>query len=290
MPEESYTLSAEAAEFYESTFVPALFADWAGRIVEAAGVAPGESVLDVACGTGVVARAAADRLAQSGDGLSGRVEGLSGRVEGLSGRVDSVGPSGVVVGLDVNDAMLAVARRLRPDLRWQLGSADSLPFGDGSFDVVLSQAALMFFDDRVAALREMGRVAGVNGRVAVQVPGRLAGSPGYLALTQSVARHAGPDVVGLLGAYFDVGEPDLLAGIFDAAGLHIDRFETWLGATRLSSIGTFLAVELLPLADRVDQAVRDKIIDDCHTTLAPFIDPTGAIAAPIEVHLITAHP
>jgi hypothetical protein len=147
----------------------------------------------------------------------------------------------------------------------------------------------MFFDDRVAALREMGRVTGVDGRVAVQVPGRLAGSPGYVALTQSVARHAGPDVVGLLGAYFDVGEPDLLAGMFSAAGLHIDRFETWVGATRLDSIDTFLAVELLPLADRVDQGVREKIVDDCHTTLAPFTDPTGAIAAPIEVHLITAH-
>ena len=114
-------------------------------------------------------------------------------------------------------------------------------------------------------------------------------SPGYLALTRSVARHAGPEVVDLLGAYFGVGEPDLLTGLFAAAGLHIDRFETWLGATRLDSIDTFLAVELLPLADRVDQAVREKIIADCRTTLAPFTGLTGAIAAPIEVHLITAH-
>jgi hypothetical protein len=144
----------------------------------------------------------------------------------------------------------------------------------------------MFFGDRVAGLREMGRVAG--GRVAVQVPGRLAGSAGYLALTRSVARHAGPDVVGLLGAYFDVGEPDLLTGLFESAGLRIDRFETWVGATRLDSIDTFLEVELLPLADRLDRAVRDRIAADCRTTLAPFTDPAGRIAAPIEVHLITA--
>jgi len=260
MPEETYALSADAAEFYESTFVPALFADWAPRVLDAAAVAPGRSVLDVACGTGVVARTAADR----------------------------VGRAGTVVGLDLNEAMLAVARRLRPDLRWQVGDACALPFDDDTFDVVVSQAALMFFGDRVAALREMGRVAGAAGRVAIQVPGRLAASPGYLALTEAVARHAAPEVSDLLGAYFGVGEPELLADLFQTAGLRIDRFDTWLGATRLGSVDTFLAVELLPIAETVDRAVRDRIVDDCHTALARFVDPAGAIAAPIEVHLITA--
>ena len=258
MAEVRYQLSAQAAEFYESTFVPALFAGWARRLVDRAGATPGETVLDVACGTGVVARLAAERVGES------------------------------VVGLDLNEAMLAVARRIRPDLRWQPGDACALPFGDGSFDLVLSQAGLMFFGDRVAALREMGRVAGVRGRVAVQVPGRLAGSPGYLALTDVVARHAGPEALDLLGAYFAVGEPDLLTHLFDEAGLHVEEFETWLGATRLDSIDTFLAAELLPIANRVDPAVRDRIVEDCHTALAPFVDATGAIAAPIEVQLIVA--
>jgi SAM-dependent methyltransferase len=258
--EVKYLLSAQAAEFYESTFVPALFGAWARRLVDTAEAAPGQTVLDVACGTGVVARTAADRA----------------------------GPS--VVGLDLNEAMLAVARRIRPDLRWQPGDACALPFGGGSFDLVLSQAGLMFFGDRAAALREMGRVAGVRGRVAVQVPGRLAASPGYLALTDVVARHAGQEALDLLAAYFAVGEPDLLTGLFDAAGLRVDRFETWLGATRLDSIDTFLAVELLPIADKLDPAVRDRIVEDCRTALAPFVDTAGAIAAPIEVQLIVARP
>lgn len=260
MTGENYALSARAAELYESTFVPALFGAWAQRLVTTAGVTSGESVLDVACGTGVVARTAAERT----------------------------GPRGAVVGLDRNEAMLDVARRLRPDLRWQAGDACALPFPEGSFDVVLSQAGLMFFGDRVRALREMGRVAGVDGRIAVQVPGRLARSPGYLALTETVARHASPDVSDLLSGYFAVGEPDLLLGLFGSAGLRVDGFDTWVGATRLDSIDTFLAVELLPIADRVDQAVRDRIVADCRTTLGRFVDPTGGIAAPIEVHLITA--
>ena len=57
---ETFQLSVEAAEVYESQFVPALFAEWAPHLVEAGGVAPGQAVLDVACGTGVVARTAAD--------------------------------------------------------------------------------------------------------------------------------------------------------------------------------------------------------------------------------------
>jgi SAM-dependent methyltransferase len=260
--DETYELSAAAAASYESTFVPALFDAWARRLVEAAGVTPGSSVLDVACGTGVVARTAADR----------------------------VGPSGRVLGLDRSPAMLDVARRLRPQLEWRLGDACALPFDDGAFDLVLSQAALMFFSDRLRALREMGRVTGAGGRVAVQVPGRLTASPGYLAFVETVARHAPDEASDLLGAYFAVGEPDLLAELFDAARLRIDRFDTWLGATRLDSIRTFLTVELLPIAEKVDRAVLDRIAAECQTAMAPFLDPAGALTAPIEVHLITAHP
>jgi SAM-dependent methyltransferase len=258
--DQTYALSAAGAEFYESTFVPALFGEWARRLVAFADVAPGASVLDVACGTGVVARTAADR----------------------------VGPGASVVGIDANEAMLAVAARLRPDVTWRLGDAGALPFEDASFDLVASQAALMFFSDRARALREMGRVAGPAGRVVVQVPGRLAHSPGYAALTTVAARHAGPDVLEVLGGYFAVGEPELLTALCGEAGLRVDRFETWIGATRLDSIDAFLDVELLPISDTVEPLIRDRIVADCRDALARFVDPVGRIAAPIEVHLIAA--
>ncbi|GIF77588.1 class I SAM-dependent methyltransferase [Asanoa siamensis] len=253
----SYSLSAEAAEYYEATMVPALFADWAPRAVAAASVGPGRRVLDIACGTGVVARAAADRGA-------------------------------AVVGIDRNEAMLAVARRLRPELRWVSGDAARLPFVDDAFDAAVSQAALMFFPDRVAALREMGRVAA--GRVVVQVPGRLAESPGYLALTDVVARHAGPAVRDLFDLYFAVGEPALLTRLFDEAGLRVERFDTWLGATRSASLDTFLGAELLPFVGSVPPDVRARILADCPAALAPFLDAAGAVAAPIEVHLVSLIP
>jgi ubiquinone/menaquinone biosynthesis C-methylase UbiE len=257
----TYKLSTEAAEFYESTFVPALFGEWAARLVEFAGLTPGTSlVLDVGCGTGAVARAAAD----------------------------AVGPGGVVAGLDLNEAMLTVARRLRPDLDWRHGDAAALPFDDASFDAVLSQAALMFFPDRVGALREMGRVARPDGRVAVQVPGRLSHSPGYLALAEVAARHAGAEVAELLGSYFAVGDPDRLTGLMEEAGLTVTTARPWLSATRLGSVDAFLDVELLPVAGRVDPEVRARIAADCRVALAPFTSAGGAVAAPIEVVLAAA--
>ncbi|MEV6299769.1 methyltransferase domain-containing protein [Actinoplanes sp. NPDC051861] len=251
----TYDLTAEAAEFYESTFVPALFAAWARHLVDTAGVRPGSRVLDVACGTGIVARTAADRA----------------------------GPDGVVTGLDRSEAMLAVARSIRPGLRWERGDAADLPFPAGAFDLALSQAALMFLADRPGALREMGRVAG---RVAVQVPGRLSHSAGYRVFTDVVAAHAEPATVKLIEAYFAAGEPDELAGWFAAAGLRVERFETWTGATRAPSIEAFVTGELLPLGVGPDQ----RITAACRSAMAGFAGIGGSVAVPIEAHLVVAVP
>jgi ubiquinone/menaquinone biosynthesis C-methylase UbiE len=166
---ETFQLSVEAAEVYESQFVPALFAEWAPHLVEAGGVAPGQAVLDVACGTGVVARTAADRM----------------------------GGRGRVVGLDLNEGMLTVAGHLRPDIEWRQGDAADLPFEPGSFDVVLCQSAMMFFPDRAGSLREMARVATPGGTVAVQVWDQLEAQEGYGAMYGAFAADLGPDATTL---------------------------------------------------------------------------------------------
>nr|WP_166487956.1 class I SAM-dependent methyltransferase [Mesorhizobium ciceri] len=129
------------AEIYDVQFVPALFAQWGPVVAGEAGVQNGDRVLDVACGTGALTLAAAE----------------------------IAGPSGSVVGLDANPEMLAVARRKPVQIEWLEGTAEALPLPNNSFDAVVSQFGLMFFEDKPKALAEMMRVLRPGGRLAVAV-------------------------------------------------------------------------------------------------------------------------
>lgn len=141
--QEAWQVTDDAVVLYERSFVPALFAPSAVLLVDAAGIGRGDRVLDVGCGTGIVAREAAKR----------------------------VGPEGRVVGLDLNPRMLEVARRIAPEIEWRQGDAALLPFENGAFNVVVSQYAMMFFPDPSLALRAMWRVLASRGRLAVAVCG-----------------------------------------------------------------------------------------------------------------------
>ena len=259
---ETFQIAADAAEIYESKFVPAMFAEWAPRLVDAAGVAPGQSVLDVACGTGVVARAAADRM----------------------------GGRGTIVGVDLNPAMLAVARRLRPNIEWQQADAAELPFPDGSFDVALCQSALMFFPDVTRALREMRRVVVADGTVGVQVWGRLESQPAYGPFVEAAARHAGPEAVNLLSAYWLLGDLEALATRFEAAGLAVTATQTHLGIARFDSIDALVRTEVdsTPLGERISDETYRKILEDTRMALARFRSDTARVDAPIRGHLVIA--
>lgn len=259
---ETFQVSLDAAEIYEKKFVPALFGEWAPHLIDIAGVAPGHSVLDIACGTGVVARAAADR----------------------------VGEHGRVVGLDINEGMLAVALGLRPDIDWHQGDAGDLPFPDVSFDVVLCQASLMFFPDRATALREMARVATEGGTVAVQVWASLDSQPGYGLFIDVAARHAGPEAIDLLGAYWVLGDLDLVAALFEAADLEITATRTRVGTARFDSIDEFVKteVESTPLIDRISDDVYRSVLEDSRAALESFVSEKGTAEIPIKGHVVSA--
>jgi ubiquinone/menaquinone biosynthesis C-methylase UbiE len=259
---ETFRLSAAAAEMYEANFVPALFAEWAPRLVELASVAPGQAVLDVACGTGIVARTVAD--VQRGKGR--------------------------VVGLDLNEVMLDVARRVGPQIEWRQGDAARLPFPDGSFDVALCQMALMFFPDRAEVLREMARVVGASGTVAFVVPGRLESQPAYAPFVQMAARHAGPEAVSLLSGYFVCGDLDALKGLVESAGLHVAATRTHLGRVKCPSVDAFVAteVESTPLRERISDDVYARIREGAREVLRRFTKPDGTAEIPLEGHVVAA--
>lgn len=259
---ETFQLSLAAAEAYEAKFVPALFGEWAPLVLDAADLRPGQAVLDVACGTGVVAREAAGR----------------------------VGPAARVVAVDLNEAMLTVARRLAPAIDWRTADAATLPFADASFDAVLCQAALTFFPDRLDALREMRRVARDSGTVVVQVWASLHDQPAYGPLVEVAARHAGPEAVDLLSSYWVLGDLDRLGLLFAEAGLTLTAARTHVGTARFESIDELVKIEVesTPLADRIDAGTYAAIVAGAHQALARFETPDGKAEVPIVGHILTA--
>lgn len=180
-----------AAQAYETYNVPALFRPWAGELLDRAAPQPGERILDLACGTGAVARLVAKRL---------------------NGRT-------TVVGLDLNPAMIEVARaaaeREGVAIAWQVGSADALPFPAESFELVLVHQGLQFFPDRTAAAREMHRVLTPEGRAATATWTELARNPFNQVVSEVVERHLGS---AALATPFKLGRQDDLRALFVAAG------------------------------------------------------------------------
>jgi SAM-dependent methyltransferase len=252
-----------AATAYEELFVPALFGEWAPRVADAAQIGRGQRVLDLACGTGVLAREAASR----------------------------VGPTGAVTGLDPNQGMLAVAKRLAPGVDWHQGTAESLPFPDASFDAVISQFGLMFFADRLQALREMRRVLTPGGRVAVAVWDSIENIPAYASEVALLDRVAGPRAAGALRAPFVLGDRNELSSLFDTAGFSAVGVVTDRGAARFPSIRTMVEADLrgwLPVMGVVltEEEIR-QILHEAEGVLSPFVTSQKAVAFDVHAHVVT---
>jgi SAM-dependent methyltransferase len=210
--DEQWQVAGSAAEVYERELVPAIFGPWAPRMVGLAALAAGERVLDVACGTGVVARLAAEH----------------------------VGPAGRVVGLDLNPGMLAVARSLPVagvPVGWVQATAGRLPFPDGSFEVVCCQLGLQFFPDRAAALAEMARVLVPGGRLVVMVWRSIDHSPGFAVLAGALDRHVGLAAGALMRAPFGLGDEGKLRGLVEGAGFGEVGVDRQAGVVRFGSAG-----------------------------------------------------
>jgi len=247
MTNQTIRRDLDAATGYQELLVPALMQEWAPRVADAAGINPGDRVLDVACGTGVLTREAAGRA----------------------------GPSGAVTGLDLSPEMLAVAARLSPELRWQQGSADALPFPDKSFDAVVGQFGLMFFPDPVTGLREMRRVLVPGGRLAVAVWGSLDVTPAYAAEVELVERLAGRAAGDALRAPFALGDPKRMAELCATAGIKGARVAMQPGRGRFPSIRTMVEVDVRDWLRIVGITLGEDLIEtvlrESETALQPFV-------------------
>ncbi len=235
MSERAYdrAFAKKAAESYERNFVPSIGAPVAAGLIEAADLRPGERVLDVACGTGIVTRLAADR----------------------------VGAEGSVAGLDPNPAMLAVAREAasgEAPITWHEAPAEEIPLDDEGFDAVLCGMGLQFFGDRAAALRQIRRVLVPGGRFLANVPGPA--PPPLQAMADALGRHVGPESASFVDAVFSLHDADELRSLAEGAGFDAVEVGSDETALALGDPGEFLwhYVESTPIAAEVAQLDEER--------------------------------
>jgi SAM-dependent methyltransferase len=185
--------------------------------------------------------------------------------------------------------MLTVARR-KPGIEWVEGRAEALPFPDATFDAVVSQFAMMFFEDRVAALREMKRVLSPSGHMAVAVCGAVETSPGYDALAGLLDRLFGQGVGDAFRAPFVLGSATLMRALGAEAGLEGTAVTERVGEVRFPSIADLVATEracVWTLGGLLDEDQFARLRHAAERELASFVRDDG-VAFTMPVLILTA--
>lgn len=271
MTQMHWQVEGNAAELYQRYLVPAITSKWAADLVARAQPGSGESVLDVACGTGVVARLAAKRMVQ-----------------------------GRVTGLDLNLAMLRVARAVPnegTEITWIEGSALNLPFSANSFDLVLCQLGLQFFPDQALALREMRRVLSPSGRLALSVYSRIENTPGTNAFARALDCVLGSHASTIKRGEHSFDHPDqvrntLVKAAFAAIDVQIVvqqiAFPSVLDYVRFQLLATPMAVLLKDLTETDRQSAISRVAaETAHFSGASMLL-DGRFSFPQEGYVATA--
>jgi len=241
--------SGSAPENYERYFVPRIGRPMAEELIARAALQPGERVLDVACGTGVITRLAKEQVG-----------------------------SGPVTGLDLTPGMLAVAKSVTSTelgITWREANAESMPLADDAFDVVFCGLSLQLMPNKVTALREMRRVLAPEGRLLLSTPGRMPAPFG--AIEGALSRNIGPETAGFVKAVFSLDDPAALQAMMMESGLqdiHVERVERRL---RMPAPRDFLwqYIQSTPLARAVmeaDPAKRDALEHEAVEGLERFVE------------------
>lgn len=249
-------LTPEAAEGYEEFFVPAIFDQWPPKLINAALIAEGDQVIEVGCGTGVLAREL----------------------------IKCVGPEGKVTGLDLSESMLGVARRICPEVDFRQGNVMDMPFDDGVFDVAVASFVLMFVPEPVKAVSELWRVLKPGGRLVIAVWEALDRNPVYAGLVDIVGRRIDDAASASLAWPFALGEEGKLADICAAAGVVNPSISEHDGRAKFPSLESFVRTEIQAwlLADSVSEEALREVIADFRDKFASYCDGEGGLDFPFN--------
>jgi SAM-dependent methyltransferase len=254
----------EAGRGYERLFVPALFEAWTGRLVDGAGVREGAHVLDVACGTGVLARRALSRA----------------------------GADGRVVGVDPAPGMLAVAEEIEPRIEWLMCAAEALDVDDESFDCVVSQFGMMFFEDRQKSADEMFRALKPGGSLAIAVWRSVEHNPAYADVISVLESRVGAAAADALRLPFSLGDEADVEAVLTGSGFA--DIAVTAGTESASFPGSRQMVEAelrgwLPLFDIFlgEEQIAD-VLAASDRALGKYAGPSGEAVFPTSAHIFTA--
>jgi len=265
--DEQWHLSLEAAQRYEGVVARHILGPWAPLLVDAAGVTARERVLDVACGTGVVARVAAER----------------------------VGSEGHVVGIDLNPGMIEVARGLPAPagarIEWIERSALDLGLPDRTFDVVLCQQGLQFFPDKPLAMREMRRVLSPpRGRAALSV-WNSAGCYNS-AVGEALTKYVGDEIAARFCASRQAPKQKELERLAEDAGfsrilVEVMRLDVHLPPPEMFVLEHLAATPVASNIAALDPEIHKRIGAYVRNQLRPYAQPNG-VSFPEETYFLLA--
>jgi ubiquinone/menaquinone biosynthesis C-methylase UbiE len=264
---EGFQIEGQGPQAYDRYLVPAFFGPCANELLELAAPAAGERVLNLACGTGVVARRLAAR----------------------------VGATGTVVGVDINNQMVAFAASATErsvSIEWHSADAARLPLGDAAFDLVCCQQGLQFFHDQASALREAHRVLVPGGRIALAVWRSIEQNPAFVTFADALDRHVGTEAAEMMRAPFSGPDREPLRRLLAGASFAVVQIRIASLLVRFPSPREFLRQEVAssPLAGPVgalDPPRLAALADELDGVLAPYTDDDGTVL-PMQTWLISA--
>lgn len=254
-------ITDDFVKMHEEILVPAIYAQWSHRVAEIAEIDLGHYILDVACGTGTLARAA-------------KLE------TGLTGKV---------IGLDTSEKMLESAARQSRTIEWQHGDAQALPYEEHEFDRVMCQFSLMFIANRIAAIKEMLRVCKPDGLVVLAVWAPVEHSEAYSALIRLVREHAGAYIAQKLSSPWSLGKPGVMDSILLSTNINEYECHERVGLVRFPSMEIFVKshLRLAGVLDKLDGETYQKLLSAADKDLRRFLVPGGQLVAQLDANVFT---